>query len=719
MLVNRSSLGRALVIVMLGSSFVRAQFPSPNLSAIFPCGARQGTTVECTILGGELTGATGLYFSHPGITAELVDEKTYKVTVARDVPIGRYDVRVVCPAGVSTCRSFVVGDRPEFVEDEKKSPNNDRTTAQPVTLPCVCNGLISGNIDLDHYTFAAKQGQRVIVNCWAWRFDSRLDATLAVYDSAGKEIAYNGDYFGKDAFIDFTAPADGDYTVKVWDFVYGGGGDMTYRLEIGSLPHLDAIMPPVVVPGEPATVTLFGRNLPGGRPAPAEMQVQGRPLEMLVTEVKLVADPTSIHAGEVVRPAQALLDGREFRLTTPGGASNGLFVGFTTLPTAPEIEPNGSVEAAQRLAVPSETTGMFSPVGDVDYYAFAAKKGEKVIVEIFGERLSGLADPLISGFDAKGKRLTSGDDGGPNIGQLRFTTNTRDARWDFDPPADGEYFIQVRDLYYQQRGDPRFTYRLSVRLPTPDFRLVAVGTLGTQPEATVLRRNGKYWLDILALRKDGFDGPITVTAEGLPPGVVCEPVVVAGAKTSVPLVFEVATDAPLGQAAIRIVGRAKIGEVDSVRTARGGTVIFGTANTPTTARMSDEVVVAVREAAPFAIQAKPAKRQITAGETLPIQVELVRAADWSDDVQLSGFDLPQNATLPLVTINKGAMSGTVELSLPANTKPGPYTFVIHGSGQMPRNYPAERDPKKWDKNLRGLLPSNPITIEVLAGEAKK
>ena len=66
--------------------------------------------------------------------------------------------------------------------------------------------------------------------CWAWRIDSQLDGTLMVYDPQGKEIAYNGDYYGKDPFIDFTAPEDGDYTVAVWDFVYGGGTDYFYRL---------------------------------------------------------------------------------------------------------------------------------------------------------------------------------------------------------------------------------------------------------------------------------------------------------------------------------------------------------------------------------------------------------------------------------------------------------------------------------------------------------
>ncbi len=138
---------------------------------------------------------------------------------------------------------------------------------------------------------------------------------------------------------------------------------------------------------------------------------------------------------------------------------------------------------------------------------------------------------------------------------MRFTTNTRDARWDFTAAADGEYFVQVRDLYFQQRGEPRFIYRLSVRRPTPDFRLIAVPTHDTQPDATVVGRGGKHWMDVLAFRKDGFDEPIRVEATNLPPGVTCDPVVIGPGKTSAPLVFQAAPEAPLGHAAMRDHGK--------------------------------------------------------------------------------------------------------------------------------------------------------------------
>ena len=64
-----------------------------------------------------------------------------------------------------------------------------------------------------------------------------------------------------------------------------------------------------------------------------------------------------------VRPPQTAVDGMEYRLTTPEGASNPLFIGFATDPIVLEHEPNDSRESAQRLSVPCEVSGTFTPTG--------------------------------------------------------------------------------------------------------------------------------------------------------------------------------------------------------------------------------------------------------------------------------------------------------------------------------------------------------------------
>jgi hypothetical protein len=451
------------------------------------------------------------------------------------------------------------------------------------------------------------------------------------------------------------------------------------------------------------------------------MTVQGRPLETLDREIAVPSDPVasaSLHAGEAIRPPQTAVDGMEYRLTTPEGASNPLFIGFAADPIVLEHEPNDTRESAQRLSIPCEVSGTFTPTGDKDFFAFSASKGQKIVVEVFGERQSGLVDPILTGYDSRGNRLTTGDDDGRNIGQLRFTTTTRDGRWDFQAPADGEYYVQVRDLYSQQRGEPRFTYRLSVRLPRPDFRLLAVPVAEVQPDATVVRRGGNHWLDVLAFRKDGFDEPIVIEASHLPKGVTCEKVTIGPGKTSVPLVFHTAADAPIGHAEIQITGRATIDGKEVSRAARAGGLVWATVNTPGIARMADTIVVAVRERGPFTVSAKAARSSVAPGETLPIDVTIERAPDWSEGLQLSGFDLPNNATVALVSVGRGAKSGQVQLKLPTNAKPGPYTLTIQASGQVPKNYATETYPAKRDNNIRVVATSNPLTIQVTAPAGK-
>ncbi len=635
-----------------------------------------------------------------------------------DVPVGQYDVRVVAALGVSNFRAFVVGDWPEVIE---KEPNNEPAKAQRVTLPVVVNGRMDGATDVDHYVFPAKKGQRILINCWAWRIDSQLDGTLMVYDPQGKEIAYNGDYYGKDPFIDFTAPADGDYVVKVWDFVYSGGADYFYRLQIGSLPHLDAVIPAAIQPGQKTTVTLYGRNLPGGKPVP-DLKIAGRPLETITRTIEGPADPkaaTSLRGGEAVRPPSVLLDGMDYRLITPEGNSNPLFLGFTSDPVLVEQEPNNDRGSAQRVPVPCEVTGTLAPAGDQDFYTFSARKGERIIVEVYGERHSGLVDPFLIGLDPSGKRIFTQDDAGQNVGQIRFTTTTRDPRWDFTVPADGNYSVCVRDLYHQQRGDIRFTYRLSIRRQQPDFRLVVVPRHDVQPDAAVVGRGGKQWMDVLAFRKDSYDGPIRVEASALPPGVTCEPVVIGPGKTSVPLVFTAAKDAPVGHAEIRVTGTGRVEDADIVREAAAGGLTWPTVNTPGIARMASSIVLTVRQANPFTVTALPSQAAVTAGSKLSLKVSLQRAEDWNEGVQLSGFDLPSGVTVALVNLAKGAAGGTVDVVLPANLRPGTYTFAINAAGQVPRDYALPRDPKRpRANNVRAVFPSNPITITVAGGLKK-
>jgi len=106
-----------------------------------------------------------------------------------------------------------------------------------------------------------------------------------------------------------------------------------------------------------------------------------------------------------------------------------------------------------------------------------------------------------------------------------------DSRLMFTAPADGACLVRVRDT--RDKGGERFTYRLTVRRPQPDFN-VTVG-----PKDRTVPRGGGRSLDIVLDRLDDFDGDVKIEITGLPPGFhVSSPVVVqAGHREAKAIIF--------------------------------------------------------------------------------------------------------------------------------------------------------------------------------------
>ena len=331
-----------------------------RLSTVFPAGGQQGATIDVDVSGFHFDHVNQLHFSDPGISAQLQttdpaanapaadaaakeQEKhgrtqKFRVSIAPQVKPGVYDVRAVGPLGVSNPRAFVVGTRPELVEVE---PNNQPSQATEVPLGAVVNGRTDPTADVDFFRFNAQAGQRLILDCSAYRIDSKLDALLVLYNAAGEELQRSHDHFRRDPLIDFTAPTDGQYVVAVQDLVYAGSRRHVYRLSIGTAPYLDFVFPPAGIAGSNARYRLFGRNLPGGQPT-GGLTVDGMPLESLEVAIPLPSDPASqqIAAGALLEPVELGVDGVEFQLDSPAGHSNPVLISLATAPVVVEQEPN-------------------------------------------------------------------------------------------------------------------------------------------------------------------------------------------------------------------------------------------------------------------------------------------------------------------------------------------------------------------------------------------
>lgn len=589
-----SLLAVAICAVTAAANDAYAQLPQTRLYAVSPAGAKVGTSTDVTITNGaDLDEVDRLIFGHPGITAvqKTVDQNgkpqpvpnTFTVSVAADVPPGLYEVFCSGYYGLSNPRTFVVGKNDELTETE---PNNAVEQATEAPLDKVINAVVGSATDVDYFKFRGEPGQRVLVTCQAARIDSRLNATIELYDAAGRRVDYSRNVVRDDPLIDYTIESSGDYFLRVFDFTYRGGPDYFYRLSVSTAPHIDFIVPPAGIAGTTSKYTLYGRNLPGGQPT--DIVIDGDAIAKLDVDITLPADPATLNVVDFLSPIEMDLDGISYRLETEQGSSNPVMICFASAPVAVEQEPNDEPGQAQKLTLPAELSGAFQKTGDTDYVSFEAKAGEIYYIEMFGERTNRaptdpyfVLDQIV--VNDKGeqstKRISALDDNATNLAPIAFDTISDDPAMRFQVPADGTYRLQLRDRYFETRGDARLVYRLAIRKESPEFRLAIVteqpqapGTQAAAPWAVGLRKGDHFDVRVVTSRRDGFSGAIEVSADGLPEGVVCPPVVIGAGQTTANLVFTATENAPNWAGMIRVLGKAKIddpAQVRAVEAARG------------------------------------------------------------------------------------------------------------------------------------------------------
>lgn len=708
-LLRRTTRGALVVALVLGSATqVLAQLPTARLYSIYPAGGQVGAKVDVTVTGADLELASKLIFSNPAITgAQKTAEPNpfqkgpqpvpnqFTITIPADCPPGLYEVRAVGKFGVSNARVFEVGSLPEILE---KEPNNDLKTATETTLGSVVNGKANGAADLDLFQFAARQGQRVLIDCAAQRLDSRMDATLVLYNPAGQQIAMNRDTTRRDPLIDFTIPADGVYAVKVYDFTYGGGDDFVYRLSIGTGPRIDFVYPPAGQAGTTGAFTLYGRNLPGGAPAEG-VTIDGRPLEKLTVQIALPGGPgpRQPSGNTLLTPDASDLDAIDYRLTTPQGISNAVLIGVTNGPVTAEVEPNDISTAAQKIALPCEIVGQFQKSADMDRFAFEGKAGTAYWVEVVAHRFGRMVDPQVViqrvTVNDKGEETVAdvieSDDTRPNVGGATFNTLTEDPSFAFTVPADGNYRMLVKNQFGQ--GDPRNVYRVSIHPAAPDFRLSVVPKFPAAPQQPVgvwsplLRKGGSELLEVIAFREDGFTGEIAVSVEGLPPGVTAAPVTIGTGMNSAPLVLTAADNAAEWVGPVKVVGKAKVAEAEVAREARFGSNIWETAtnvpNASAPARLTQSLMLAISggEIADFLVDAGQGKVwEMSRAGALEIPIKITRRGEFKGAVNLAPIGPPPNVQIPAIALNPDQAELPLKFNLPPNAPLGTFTFYLNG-----------------------------------------
>lgn len=682
-----------LALLPAFNATLHAQLPGARITQIFPTGGKAGSSFEVTASGSNLDEPARIHFSRSGLSAvPKGDGGQFTVTIAPNVPPGLYEARFVGRFGMSNPRTFAVGYLPESIAP---TTNTSAASAFEIKLDTTLHGRIQPNT-VGWFRFSAKKSQRLIIECLAETLDSRMDPVLAVVDGAGREL----DRARTSGLIDFIAPTDGSYSLKVSDFLYRGGDDYFYRLTLSSGPRLEFALPMAGLPGTKTNITFYGRNLPGGKPA-KDLTVSGKSLEQVTVEVTFPAEDRALRSsrGLVLHPADVAVDGFEYRLKSPKGPSNPLLLSLATAPVTLEQEPNSKPSQAQRITPPCEVSGQFYPANEQDWFTFEAKAGDVFWIEVFSQRLGLLTDPFVLV-----QRVTKNDkgeeksadvlelaDADTNLGEREFNTVSRDPGGRFEAKEGGTYRVMVRDLFQHAEKSPRFVYRLSVRREAPDFRLAAVKV---EPKykadaknldigVPVLRRGETMALRVMAFRRDGFNGDIELAIENPPPGLIFEGDKIPAGQSSDFILLTAAEDAPDFAGPVRLIGKAKIGDKERVREVRGGTMIFPVGNVDTErpeSRLTREFALAImsKESAPLSFL--PAERktwEAPANGKLQIPLKIVRRAEFNAKLKLKPVGPGTADALKEFETDEKATNATLTLDIAAlKLSPGLHTFAV-------------------------------------------
>lgn len=512
----------------------------PTASYIFPAGGQRGKTVNFRV-GGlflhddcpfEMLG-TGIdavkklkktktvWFEGPILLGSDAGQsevypKDYagRVGIAADAPLGVRYWRVWNAQGAPPALKFAVGDLPEIVEAEI----DGEPIPVAVQLPVTINGRIFPREDVDLWSFRARRGQTISCRVQAAALGSPLDSRLEILDATGKKLAENDDADGADSFLRFTAPADGDYQVRIQDVQFRGGQAYVYRLTITDEPTLDWVYPLGGQRGEKTTFELGWRD----------HALSGR-VSQEHASVNLPVDGSADHGQ---------------RFSVQGKQSCPFLLELTDWPEHLEAEPNDEAQQSKLVAVPAILNGRIDKPGDVDHWGFTARKGDVYELDLRASRLGSPLAAVLVILDAKSKELARADAASAGVADPQLT---------FTAPADGTYLIRIAERF-QARGGPDSIYRLQVtRSAAPDFRLRLVA------DALPLVRGGEAKLTITAERRGGFTGAIDLKVNGLPHGVAAANLRIADGQSATELVFKDTPAVVVGGYRLRISGSATIG----------------------------------------------------------------------------------------------------------------------------------------------------------------
>jgi len=632
----------------------------PKIESLRPGVISVGETETFTIVGEGLASLYDIAFYAPGIVCEQVVSKSdfeavVKVRVDQDSPAIAVPFRLLTSDGYSSLRTLRVVDLPVLVE-----PQRD-TKESPVAITDSLGMAIYGTLeqgDYDRYAVSLQKGQVCTAIVEAVRLGGPLlDTVLKVYSPSGELIQTVDDsnLYRQDPVLSFVAKDVGDYVVEIHETNYGGSPDSHYLLYVGPFAKPSLVFPAGGPDGKMLSVRLLDSEASGSDS---------------FTIDRLSSDgshwfPLRLTSGKVTTPTSIPLRVSPFENVL-------------------ESEACASIDLAVKSPheLPIAFNGILEQTGEVDYYAFSAKPGSLVRLQVFAQSVGSTIDSKITVLDSQRRIVGTNDD-----------WTSHDSQLDFMPGAEGTYILCVADKL--QDGNPHGVYRVEATLVQPALTsfLPRADRL-TQSGQTIAVPKGNRTLVNLAVQREHASGPAMIEVTNPPDGVTFPKVEVPSDCFWYPVVVSANDSAVIG------------GELSSVRVSSssdsssviGGfaqtvDLVAGSADTLFYGVTVDRLAIAVVDPLPFTLELEKPQAQLPGGGSIKLKVSVNRAP---------GFDAPIRVSFPFLP---PWVVCEPTLIIPAGQSEASHEFAA-GFEALPRTWPlvavAEVDVKDASTDLISL-----------------
>ena len=424
-----------------------------------------------------------------------------RVTVDAHAAPGNHELRLLTNQGLTNPLNFLIDWFPETTRPFQLVPLSLASggglplSAQAhveaseaplvIALPAIVNGqMMPGSID--RYRFHAEKGQKIVIIAMTRALIPYMSdavpgwfqASLTLTDAKGRELVSTDHFrFNQEPVIEEEITEAGDYTLSVRDILNRGREDFVYRIAIGEIPFVTGIFP-----------------MGGKSGAHTRFETEG--WNLAATQFKSSLGEPGIHefsAGDKI-----------------WSAVNPVTYSVDTLPETIEKHHSSGAANARHIKLPQIVNGRIDHPGDVQFFRIEVKAGEEMVAEVEARRLGSPLDSSLTLTDSHGKQLAFNDDFEDKGATL--LTHQADSRLMYRFPAKGAYYLQLADT--EQNGGPDYTYRLRISHPLPDFELrIAPSSINLHPGSTISAT-------ILLIRRDGFNGAVTLRIKDGPPGLV-------------------------------------------------------------------------------------------------------------------------------------------------------------------------------------------------------